>query len=216
MPIGEPVTQYYGISTYCLKGDGSTYGLNPAKLAEVHAVDHADRHQYILFFCLDNDTTPKDAYVYDYYTGAFWPYHFNDVFNASCASDNGAGRRATYVIGTNYSWLFDNTNADDSVAINGYWDSTKIDGGTEVALKSFGFLTLTTKSVACTPIVSVRADWDSSYTALTTLVTATNKHVRDIPRMDNLLQVRIADNTTDPSFEIYRMSLSMRLTGEGT
>lgn len=215
-PIGEPITQYNSISTYCLKGDGSTYGLNPGALSAVHAVDHSDRHQYILFFCLDNDTVPKDAYIYDYFSGAFWPCNFNDTFNASCSSDNGAGRRVTYVIGTNYAWLYDNTNADDGNDISAYWDSAKIDGGTEVALKNFGYLTISTKSVACTPIISVRSDWDSSYTALTTLTTATNKHVRDIPRMDNLLQIRIADDSSDAAFEIYRMSLSMRLSGEGT
>ena len=213
LSISESVSSYNGTSNYCLYGDGSTYGLNPAKLTEVHAVNYNTKHWAILFFCLDNDTTPKDAFIYDYFSKSFWPFHFNDVFNVSCIADNGAGQDKVYVAGTNTAWLFDNGNNDDSAAINGYFVTSKLDFGSEVILKSIRSITLTTDSVACTPTFQYLVDWSSTWSDAETLVTSTYANVFDIPVFEELLQWKIVDNSTSAGFEVIRASIVAQTTG---
>ena len=215
-PVGTSILEYNGISTYCLVGDGSTYGINPAKLVNVHSAVYPQKHWYVLFFCLDNDTTPSDAFVYDYLSGAFWPFHFANAFTASCSADNGAGQRKIYTAGVNYSWLFDSGNSDNSAtAINAYWDTMKLSATAETYLKKVEQLRLSTKSVACTPTIASRVNWDSSYDTADTLVTATNTHIIDVPKIGNLLQFRFADNSTNPSFELYKLELMAQEIGGG-
>lgn len=214
-PIGSPILNYNGISNYCLIGDGSTYGINPAQLVNVHATVLPQKHWYILFFCLDDDTAPSDAFIFDYLNGGFWPFHFANSFTASCFADNGAGQRKVYVAGTNFAWLFDNGNNDDSTAINGYWDSMKISATAETYLKKARQMLISTKSVACTPSFASRTEWASSYDTADTLTTATNSHIFDIPKLANLLQFRFSENSTNAAFEVYKMELMAEEIGGG-
>jgi len=215
VPIGAPILNYAGISTYCLIGDGTTYGINPAKLANVHTVVYPEKNWYVLFFCKDNDTTPSDAFVYDYNLNCFWPFHFANAFTASCTADNGAGQRKVYVAGVNYAWLNDSTNADDTVAINGYWDSMKIASSAESNLKKIQGVRLSTNSTAATPTFASRVNWDSSYDTADTLLASTNAHILDIPRIANLMQFQFKDNSTSAAFELHKLELTGEEIGGG-
>lgn len=216
VPIGAAIMNYNNISTYCLAGDGATYGINPAKLANVHAVVYPQLHWYVLFFCLDNDTTPSDAFVYDYYHNNFWPMHFANAFTASCNADNGAGQRRIYTAGVNYSWLFDSGNSDNSdTAIDAYWDSMKISATAESLLKKVRQAWLSTANVSVTPNFASRVNWDSSYDTADTLTTAQNTHIIDIPKIGNLLQFRFSDNSTNAAFELYKIELMAQEIGGG-
>lgn len=212
-PIGEPISSYNNISTYCLRGDGSTYGINPDQLNECWAVNYPERHWYMLFFPKDDDTVCNDAFIFDYYTNSFWPFRYTDTFPAGCLADNGSGKKKVYVGGTNYTWLLDSGNTDrkgsDNSAqdINAYWTSPKMDFQSEVTAKDLRRMQLTTRSVACTPTYQHRADWESSYSTAETLTTATNVHVYDIPKMQELFQWKITDDSSDAAFEVFRASI---------
>lgn len=215
VPIGAPILNYNDVSSYCLAGNGSTYGINPGYLANVHAVVYPQKHWYVLYFCLDNDTTPSDAFVYDYLNNCFWPFHFASAFTASCNADNGAGQRKVYVAGANYAWLFDNGNDDDDTAIDAYWDSMKISANAESYLKRARQMWLSTSSAAVTPSFASRVNWDTSYDTADTLVTSQNTHIIDVPKIGNLLQFRFSDNSKNAAFELYKMELMAQEIGGG-
>lgn len=219
VPVSENVSTYNGVSTYCMKGDGSTYGINPAQLSKCHASNNTERHWYILFFPKDNDTSCKDGFIYDYYTNAFWPIHIdqdgNDVFHVSCTSDNAAGALKTYTAGAVNLWQFDSGTSDDGGNIDAYWTSNKMDMESEVIKKAIRNLTLTTSSSAATPLFSYRCDWSSSWTDTETLVASTQEHTFDVPRFDELIQYKFQDDSTAASFELIRASIVAQLVGIG-
>ena len=188
-------------------GDSSTYGLNPEQLLQVHCVHYPRRHWCILFFCMDNDTTPKDAIVFDYYAKAFYPMHFDDVFTASCIADNGSGQRLSYVAGTNYMWLNDTGNNDDGTDINAYWTSMKIDLGSEIEMNALRNITFTTTNSVATPLVKFKTDWDSSWTDTQTLTASEEVHTYDLPRLSDLFQYYISDDSSTVAFGVIRASL---------
>ena len=207
VPISEDISTYNSISKYCMIGDGSAYGLNPATLSSVHAVHYPRRHWVVLFFCLDNDTTPKDAFVYDYYAKAIYPFHFDDVFTASCIADNGAGQRLCYTGGTNYSWLFDSTNADDGDAISSYWTSPKLDLGSEVEMNDLRNINFTTDSSSATPGIQYKTNWDSSWSTSEALTASTETHTIETPRQADLVQFKISDSSATNAFELIRATV---------
>jgi len=214
-PLGTSITSYNGISKYCLTGNGSTYGLNAATLANTHAVIYPSKNWYVLFFCLDNDTTPSDAIVWDYLNNSFWPVHFNNAFTVSCIADNGSGQRRIYAAGTNYAWLLDSGNSDDEATIEAYWESMKISASAETYLKKADQMRISCSSVACTPNFSSKVNWDANYDTAETLITSQNVHIIDVPKIANLLQFKIADTSTNPAFEVYKMELMAKELGGG-
>ena len=207
VPISEAISTYNGVSSYCMIGDGSTYGLNPATLSSVHVVHYPRKHWVVLFFCLDNDTTPKDAFVYDYYAKALYPLHFDDVFTASCIADSGAGQRLCYTAGTNYSWLFDSTNADDGDAISSYWTSPKLDLGSEVEMNDLRNINFTTSSSSATPGIQYKTNWDSAWSTSEALTASTETHTIEVPRQADLVQFKISDSSASNAFELIRATV---------
>ena len=215
IPISEGISTYNEISKYCLYGDGSTYGLNPTRLSNVHSISYPRKHWVIMFFCLDNDTTPKDALVFDYFAQSFWPFHFSDTLPVGCLADNGGGQERVYVAGTNYAWLFDEGNTDDSSSISSYWVSPKLDMGSEILKKDLRNITFTTKSKASTPTYQYKTDWSDSWSTAETFVTATREHIYDIPIFEELFQYKITDDSSDASFELIRASIAAQQQGVG-
>ena len=214
-PISEPISTYNGISNYCTIGENTTYGINSSVLANCHAVNNTKRHWYILYFCLGNATTPTDAIIYDYYSKSLWPFHFNDGKTVSCLSDNGAGQKRIYSAGTNYAWLEDSGNNDDGAAINAYWTSAKLDLSSEIQEKEFRTVTLSTASVATTPLFQYKMDWEASYSTAVTMLTSTRDHNFDIPRFENFYQMKISDNSTSAAFQLIRASIAGMKRGIG-
>ncbi len=210
-PISEAISTYNGISTYCMIGDGTNYGINPATLAQCHSVDYARRHHYILWFCKDNDTTPKDGIVWDYFANTFWPVHLDqdgsDIFNVSCISDDGAGQRKCYTAGLTNLYLWDTGNTDDAGNIDAYWVSSKLDLGSEVVKKDIRNINLTMNSTVATPKFQYRCDWESAFSTAQTLVASTREHTYDIPRFEEIFQFKFRDDSTAAAFELIRATL---------
>lgn len=217
-PISENISTYNSISTFCMIGDGTTYGINPAQLTKVHSVNYLRKHWIVLFFCKDNDTTPKDAFVYDYYSKSFWPFHFDqdgtDVFHVSCISDDANGQLKAYVAGATHLWLFDNGNNDDAGNIDAFWISPRMDMGSEVSKKDLRNITLTTSSSAATPTFEYRTGWSATYATASTLVASTQEHTYNIPRFEELLQIRFRDDSTSVAFELIRASVIAQVRGQ--
>ena len=210
--ISEPISTYNGISTYCMTGDGATYGINPAQLSQCHAVVYPSLHWYMLFFPKDNDTISKDVMVYDYLNNTFWPFNLELAQNCSCIADNGAGQLKVYMAGVNYAHLFDSGTSDKDSAeaahnISAYWTSARLDGGNEVLMKDLRLLFLTMKSVVCTPEVQYRTDWDSSWSTASTVTSAATNHTEDIPYLDELIQFKFSDDSADEAFELRRATI---------
>lgn len=222
-PISEVISTYNGISSYCMIGDGSTYGINPSTTTSCHAVHYSTRHWYILFFCKDDDTSPKDAIVFDYFANSFWPFHIDedgsDVFTASCLGDNGAGQKRMYVGGYNgatyHLWLFDDTYADDGGDIDAYWVSSKLDLGSEVTKKQMRNITLSTSSNIATPTFQYRCDWETDYSTAETLTASTRTHTYDLPRFEELIQFKVSeDSATAATFSLIRASIIASVEGQ--
>ena len=155
---------------------------------------------------------PNYAILYNYYTNSFWPYD-NMSFLSSCTADDGAGQRRVYTLTSNYAYLMDSGNDDDGTAINGYWTSPRLDHGSEVLLKRHGRLVITTDSLAVTPYVYYRVDWSTVWGAAETLTTLTNTHTIDLPISSNMLQWKIADNSVNPAFEVFRATIMAEAEG---
>ena len=155
---------------------------------------------------------PSHAIVYDYFTNSFWPFD-NMRFLSSCIADNGSGQRKIYGMAANFLYLLDNGNNDDDATINGYWTNSKQDAGSEVQLKDYRNMTLTTASVNCTPYFQYRTNWNSDYSTAETLAVSTNIHTIDLPTLGDLFQWKFGENSTNIPFELIRASLVVGLTG---
>ena len=215
-PVSEPIREYNGDTNYCMIGDNTTYGINSAQLNACHATVNTEKHQYKLYFCLGNDTTPDDSFDYDYLLKTWWPMHYATAFKSSCNSDNGAGRWREYTQGIGFAYLMDSGNTDISAAITAHWCSRKI--GESPTLAKLNSVNVVSKSVACTPTVHYRTNWTTSWVApieSATLVTATNDHNLGLPIVDNLIQFRLRDSSTDAAFEFYEIHLLGITLGKG-
>jgi hypothetical protein len=217
-PISEPVREYNGYTNYCMVGDDTTYGINSTALNACHAIVDTEKHHYKLYFCLGNDTTPDDAFVYDYLMKTWWPMHYATAFRSSCSSDNGAGRVREYTQGTGFAYLMDNGNIDiaSGTAITAHWCSRKI--GDAPTLAKLEYVNVVTKSVACTPTVHYREDWTTTWDSpnpSATLVTATNDHSLGIPTIPNLIQFRVRDSSSNAAFEVWELHLLGKDIGRG-
>ncbi len=215
-PVSEPIREYNGDTNYCMIGDDTTYGINSAQLNACHATVDTEKHHYKLYFCIGNDTTPDDAFVYDYLMKVWWPMHYGVAFKSSCIADNGAGRFREYTQGTGFAYLMDSGNADVAAAITAHWVSRKL--GSSPSLTKLNSVNVISKSIACTPTVHYRVDWTTDWVAPTdseTLVTATNDHNLGLPVVPNLVQFRLRDSSTDTAFEFYEIYLSGDILGKG-
>lgn len=216
VPISEPVREYNTFTNYCMIGDDTTYGINSTALNACHATLDTENHHYKLYFCLGNDTTPKDSFVYDYLIKTWWPMNYSTAFKSSCNADNGAGRIREYVQGTGFAYLMNSGNADVAAAITAHWTTRKL--GEAPTLAKLNSINILSKSVACTPTLHYRANWNSSWVAPTdsaTLATATNDHNKGLPIIPNLIQFRLRDSSTDAAFEFFAIHLIGEKIGRG-
>lgn len=198
-------------------GYGSVYmqAINADALNKCWAVVHEELNWYELFVCVGTGTgdVPSYSIVYDYKQKSFWPMG-NRGFTAGGRSDDGSGKKRVYAQAatSGYAYLINNSNADAGSAINAYWTSEKV--GVSIILDRFDEIEVETASVACTPSFSWRADWESSWISKT-MATSTNSHNWNIGRIDNLIQFKISDNSTDPAFKLWTILGSTRAIGGG-
>ena len=207
--ISDNISITNGISSVYFKN------INSQTLDKVYAIYHSDLGQYEIFLPLGDGTQPNYSIIVDLLKQpfAFWPQS-NRNFSAGGVSDNGAGQRVIYVQGntTGYAYLLDTGTNDDGSAINSYWTSFK--QGSPVILNRIDEIEVQTDAVACTPTISWRMDWESSYVTkrLSSNIYTSNFNPN---RLDNIVQFKFADNSTTASFKLWSIGAYERGLGGG-
>ncbi len=191
-----------------------TNNINTQALDKVFAVNHSDLGFYEIFLPIGDSVVPNYSLIYDYKKKAFWP-NGNRNFTCGDVSDDGSGQRVIMVSGATNgtTYQLDVGNNDDGTAINGYWTSFKL--GADYYLAKMDEFCMATESVACTPTFQWRCNYETTYVSKT-LKTSTHKHDFDPSRIDNLIQFKITDNSTSPSFKIWHVRCLERAIGIGT
>lgn len=178
------------------------------------AVVHEDLNWYELFIGIGTGTNdvPNYSIVYNYRLKAFWPMH-NRNFTYGQISDNGSGKRVSYVQGTNgKAYLLNSGNSDDGAAIDYRWTSEKI--GQPILLQRMDEIEVETDVVDCQPTFAWRADWESTWVTQT-MRANTNSHNWSPNRIDNMIQFRISGSDTSNSFKLWTILGSERPVGGG-
>jgi hypothetical protein len=190
--------------------------INSQALDSCHAVVHNNKNWYELFVPLSTNTSPTHSIAYDFQEDSFWGFS-NRNFGSAMISDRGDGLREVYAqANTNgFVYLTQNTNSDDGTNINGYWTSGKLDGGSVTMLSKIDEVEITTASTASsTPLFSWRADFESAWVDKT-LAESLNRHNYDPGRIDNYIQFKIQDNSSNPTFQLWDITGLYRRIGHG-
>ena len=209
VPLSEVIQVNNGISSIYLNN------VNAQALDEVHAMVHPALRWYEIFLPIGAATKPTNSIVVDYsrFPPAFWPFD-NRAFESSAIADNGAGQRVVIAQGnsTGKIYYLNSTNSDNGDAINSYWTSFKL--GSPVILGKMDEVEVQTDSVSATPSLSWRMDWESSWVTKT-LGSARYTHNYNPGRIDNLIQFKIEDNSSNPTFKLWTLGAYERPVGGG-
>jgi len=187
-----------------------------------HASVKNDTQEYILYSVLGTDTSVNYAFVFDYKTGGIFPYD-GQVFASSCYALSTSKVKKLYCSGyTGYTWLQESGNSDDGSDINAYWVSGKIKSSGVALLNKNLLLGINAKYAVSASIISVtlqyRFNWGVSWITPTssTFDSAHNDELNfgktavfDIGSINNMLQIKIKDSSSNPAptiygFELYR------------
>ena len=211
--ISAPVSDEMSIDN----GISSVYfdNINSDAFDKVFAIVDQSLNHYKLYVPLGGSTVPDYVIVYDYLNKAFWPWQYNDTFSAGDISDDGAGLRAHYALTTSTGriCLLNSGASDNGTAIDSRYTTTKI--GVALKLNRIDEVEIETPSQAAAPTITWRGDYESSYVATQSIASGTNSHIYAPGRIDNLIQFRIADNTTTASWKLWAITLTERLVGVG-
>jgi len=188
--------------------------INSAALDKVFAIVDEKKGHYEIFLPIGGATTPTHSFIYNYTTKAFWP-NSNRVVTAGDVSDDGAGLRRRYALTTSSGkiLLLDQGNHDDSSAIDSYWTSTRM--GMALKLNRIDEIEIETPSQTAAPTFTWRGDYEASYVTTKSVSSGTYSHVYAPQRIDNLIQFKLADNTTTASWKVWAITMTERLIGVG-
>jgi len=188
--------------------------INSAALDKVFAVIHKDKNHYELFVPMGSSTTPDFSIIYDYVLKSLWPAS-NRNFTYGDVSDNGNGLRRVYALASTAGQiaLLNEGNSDNSSSINSYWTSIRL--GTSLKLNRIDEINVETPSQAAAPTITWRGDYESSFVATKSISSGTYVHLYAPGRIDNLIQFKIADNTTTAAWKVWSITLTERLIGVG-
>lgn len=119
-PVSDNFEEPNGISPIAMKT------LNQGALEYAHAIVDVDKHWYILFAANVGDTTCTHGLVYNYYTGAMWPFS-NQTLAESCTVIDSLGRRVN-IVGDydGYSYLWHYGVKDNSTTISSYHTTPRL------------------------------------------------------------------------------------------
>lgn len=209
LPVSEPIQTDNGYSSVYMNA------INQSYLETCWAMVIPHRHWVVFFVPIGAATTPNYAIVYDYYAKSFWPYD-TMPFLSGCISDNGAGVRLPYTQGTGYAYNYDSGNTDDTSAITASWESGKLDAGAIPVLKKARQAVVSLKAVGAYDLTfGYRTNWTTAWTSAPVMSQATNQHVRDIPKLFNLIQMKLSDSTSTTGFEVYGLDMIGDTRGVG-
>lgn len=192
-------------------------GVNSQALDKIFAVNHSGLGWYEIFLPMGNSTVPNFSLVYDYKTKAFWPNN-NRNYLSGDVSDDGAGERVIMLQGASNGYIYEFNSdktyyTDDGTNVNAYWTSFKL--GEDYVLNKIDEFRLGTDSVNCTPTFGWRCNYETAY--ITKVLKAnTSKHDFAPERIDNLIQFKISDSSSNAPFKIWHVKALERAIGIGT
>jgi hypothetical protein len=183
-----------------------------------HAVAKVDTSEYILYCVLNNDTTVKYAFAFDWKTGGVYPYD-NQIFASSLYGFSTSKAKILYTVGqTGYMYQMESGNSDDGSAINAYWVSGKIKPQSIGLLTKLLWVLLYFKQVTSGSPLTInfqcRNDWDVTWQNLQALNYDKNDSLAfgitqsiDIGTIENMFQIKLQDNSTQPAPTFYGCDL---------
>jgi hypothetical protein len=183
-----------------------------------HAVVKQDTYEYILYVVLNGDTDVKYAFVLDYRTGGIYPYD-NQVFNASIFMMSTDKVKKLYTAGrSGYAYTMESGDDDDGSAINAYWVSGKIKPSQASLMSKMLQIAINLKEVSSASTLNLdfqyRIDWNTSWTTAITFNYDRNDSLAlgktvlfDIGTIENMFQIKIKSNSTNPAPTIYGVDL---------
>ena len=183
-----------------------------------HAVVKQDTYEYILYCVLGSDTSVNYAFVLDYKTGGVYPYD-GQVFSSSCYAISTNKSKLLYTAGyTGYMWQMESGNSDDSSAINAYWVSGKIKPALVSLANKMLMVGLNLKEAVSASVINLslqyRTDWNVSWTTAESHSFNHNDELAfgktslsDIGTINNMFQIKLKDNSTNPAPTIYGIDL---------
>lgn len=183
-----------------------------------HAVVKTDTSEYILYCVLGSDTSINYAFVFDYKTGGVYPYD-GQIFASSCYATSTNKTKILYCAGyTGYMWQQESGNSDDSSAINAYWVSAKIRPQLVSLLMKALSLGINLKEASSGSTLNAyfqfRIDWNVSWTTAEAFaynradsLTFGKTTLFDIGTIENMLQIKIQDNSTNLPITLYGIDL---------
>uniref|UniRef100_A0A6M3KFW8 Putative baseplate wedge initiator n=1 Tax=viral metagenome TaxID=1070528 RepID=A0A6M3KFW8_9ZZZZ len=183
-----------------------------------HAVVKHDTYEYILYCVLGSDTVINYAFVLDYRTGGIYPYD-GQIFASSLYGLSTSKAKILYTAGyAGYMFQMESGNSDNDSAINAYWVSGKIKPSLASLMNKMLQIGLHLKEITSASTINLalqyRLDWNVSWT------TAENHNfdhndelafgktsLSDIGTIDNMFQIKLKDNSTNPAPTIYGIDL---------
>lgn len=183
-----------------------------------HATVKQDTYEYILYCVLGSDTTINYAFVLDYRTGGVYPYD-NQPFTSSCYAISTSKSKILYCAGyTGYMWQMESGNSDDGSAISAYWVSGKIKPALVSLATNALMVGLNLKEITSASTLNLslqyRIDWNVSWSTAENHSYDHNDELAfgktslsDIGTINNMLQLKIKDNSTNPALTFYGVDL---------
>lgn len=187
-----------------------------------HAQVKTDTSEYILYCVLSTDTTVNYAFVLDYKTGGVYPYD-GQIFSSSIYAISTNKVKKLYCAGyTGYMWEMESGNDDDGSDINAYWVSGKVRPELVSLMSKALLLGLHFKEVTSGGTLSFqyRLDWNTTWTtAETTSFSRSDAYafgktaLFDIGTIENMFQIKLKDNSSNPASTIYGADLFGEVLG---
>lgn len=190
-----------------------------------HAVVKQDTYEYILYCVMNSDTAINYAFALDYKVGGVYPYD-NQIFASSCYAMSTKKAKILYCAGyTGYMWQMESGNTDDGSAINKYWVSGKIKPSLVSMMTRMLDIGINLKEITSASTLNLgfqyRIDWNVSWTTVENFNYDHNDELAfgktvlfDIGTIENMLQLKIKDDSTNPAPTIYGIDLYGQVIGE--
>jgi len=183
-----------------------------------HAVVKQDSYEYILYCVLGSDTSVNYAFVLDYRTGGIYPYD-GQIFNSSIYVMSTNKAKILYAAGREgYLFQMESGNSDNGSNINAYWVSGKIKPTLVSLAMRMLQLGINYKEITFGSTLDMnlqyRFDWNVSWSETETFSYDHNDELAfgrttlfDIGTVENMFQIKIKDNSSNPAPTIYGIDL---------
>ncbi|KKK97907.1 hypothetical protein LCGC14_2648040, partial [marine sediment metagenome] len=183
-----------------------------------HAVVKQDTYEYILYCVLSGDTVVKNAFVLDYRTGGIYPYD-GQIFESSIYVMSTNKAKILYTSGrSGLTFEMESGNSDNGSSINAYWVSGKIKPSLASLAVQMLQVALHLKNITSASTLNIgfqyRNDWGVSWNTSENVNYDHNDELNfgktplfDIGTVENMFQIKLKDNSTNPAPTIYGVDL---------